>query len=271
MNVFIAIVLGILQGLTEFLPVSSSGHLVLAEYFLKVKQSSDILFELFLHLGTVLAVLVYFRKKIWDLLVSLLKWRNTVDNLTHRHNRTMLLYLIIATIATGIVYLIAGDFLESLFGKPLVVALMLVVTGVIVFTSDLFKNGNIPSSQMGIIRSSIIGICQGIAIIPGISRSGTTIMTSLAIGVERRDAAEFAFLLSIPAILGGLIVKLSHFGGLGADKMLAYFAGMIAAFLVAFAVIGVLLQLIARAKLKYFAFYCWAVGGLCFILLLSGK
>lgn len=268
MNLLSAILLGILQGLTEFLPVSSSGHLVLAQYFFGIQEGNNILLEVFLHLGTLCAVLVYFRKMLWEMLLSLLKFKQTVQNQVNRHNRTLLSYLIIATLATGLVYYLAGDLFEALYAQPLIVAFMLIITGVIVFASDFVKNTPIPASEMGVVRSVIIGIIQGIAIIPGISRSGSTISGAIFTGVKREDAANFSFLLSIPAILGANIVSLEGFKELSRAQFWTYLSGAVAAFLVAYLVIALMMQLIKQARLKYFAIYCWVVAllSIAFIL-----
>jgi undecaprenyl-diphosphatase len=263
-----AVLLGILQGLTEFLPVSSSGHLVLAQHFFGVESSGDTLFEVFMHLGTLLAVLVFFRRRIQVLLVSLFSWKRTLRHEAHRRNRNVILYLVCASLATGLVYLLFGDLFEALYSRPLMVAFMLLVTGIVIFVSDRLRSGDIPASNMGVPRGIFIGLIQGIAIIPGISRSGATIAGSLLAGLKRRDAAEFSFLLSIPAILAANLVNLDLFKQLSWKVFAAYFGGFVAAFGVAYLVIGFMLELISRAKLKYFAYYCWAVGLLCVALLI---
>ncbi len=268
MSFISAVLLGILQGLTEFLPVSSSGHLVLAQHFFGVQDSGDTLFEVFMHLGTLLAVLVFFRRRVWVLLVSLFSWKRTLRHEAHRRNRNVILYLLCATVATGSIYLLFGDLFEALYAKPLVVAFMLLVTGIIVFVSDKLHSGHIPASNMGVPRSLFIGLLQGIAIIPGISRSGSTITGSLLAGLKRRDAAEFSFLLSIPAILAANLVNLDLFKQLSGKEFGAYLGGFVAAFGVAYLVIGVLLELISQAKLTYFAYYCWAIGLISIALLL---
>lgn len=267
MNTFYAILLGIIQGLTEFLPVSSSGHLVLSQHFLGIKEGSDLLFEVFLHLGTLLAVVVFFRKALWDMLVSLFKWAPTVENQTHRHNRMMIVYLTIATMGTAIIYVLFGDLFEAMFANPLLVAIMLLVTGGLIFVSDYVPDRGIPAFSMGFLRSIIIGIAQGFAIIPGISRSGTTIACSVFSGVKRKDAAQFSFLLSIPAILGANLSMIKDFTALDNALLFSYIAGFVAAFVSGYLVIAVLIRLIQQSKLKYFAFYCWLVGILSIIFI----
>ncbi len=271
MNILISILMGILQGLTEFLPVSSSGHLVLAQHFLGVEQGENPMFEIFLHLGTLLAVIFYFRTLIWDLLRSLLSWGNTLDSHQHRRNRTMVVYLALATLMTGIIYHFAGDWFKSLYHKPLIVSFMLLVTGGLIFISDFVRHGSIPASQMGVIRSVIIGVMQAVAIIPGISRSGSTISGALFSGVKRSEAAQFSFLLAIPAILAANLSVFSDLNALSAKQFIIYLLGFIASFGVGYLVIAVLIRLIQSARLKYFAYYCWAVGGFSIVLILWGR
>ncbi len=271
MNFLNAILLGIIQGLTEFLPVSSSGHLVLAQHFFGIKETGDTVFEVFMHLGSLLAVLIFFRQKIWNLVVSLFSWKRTLRHETHRRNRNIILYLFLATLATGAIYLLFGGFFEGLYAKPLIVSLMLIVTGVIVFISDRLQSGSIPASDMGMPRSLFIGLLQGIAIIPGISRSGSTITGSLLVGVKRREAAEFSFLLSIPAILAANVTNLGAFKQLSLSEFSIYLGGFVASFIVSLLVIGFMMELIARARLRYFSWYCWAAGIISFLVIILGK
>lgn len=263
-----AILMGILQGLTEFLPVSSSGHLVLAQHFLGVKESGNILFEVFLHLGTLLAVIIFFRKRIWGLILSLLGKKEYRTRDTAHNDRKIIQYLIIATAVTGLVYLVLGNPIESLYHKPLVVAFMLIITGIIVFASDYVKKGKISAAKMGLPRSLFIGLTQGMAIIPGISRSGSTIAASIFSGIKREEAAEFSFLLSIPAIVGANLVSFKQFSNLNINQLLVYLAGFLAAFVAGYLVIGFLLKLITKAKLKFFAYWCWAIALISIIFLL---
>lgn len=265
-----SILLGILQGLTEFIPVSSSGHLVLFQHFFGIGDSSDIGFELFLHLGTLLAVLIYFRKTLWELFKSLFCWGNTVNREQHRKNRTLVYYLLISTLATGAVYLICGDYFELAFALPMLVAFFLLLTGSIVFLSDYFTDKGIPSSNLGFFKAIIIGLGQGIAIIPGISRSGTTIAYALATGMKRKDAAQYSFLLSIPAILAGNLSAYKELVTLNSALAVNYFAGFISSFLVGYLVIAFLIRLIEMSRLKYFGIYCWVAGLISICMIAMG-
>lgn len=264
-----SIILGIIQGLTEFLPVSSSGHLVLVQEFFKIKSEQNITFEVFLHLGTLFAVLLYYRKMIWALLRSMFIYKDSVQNQSHRNNRLLILYLIIATLGTGIIYIAFGKHLEAIFEQPLIVAFMLLITGGLIFVSDYIKEGYICSSAMGWPRALFIGLMQGIAIIPGISRSGSTISASLFAKIKREDAASFSFLLSILAILAASIKEYKNLQALNMQQFIVYLTGMLFAFGVGYLVISLMIQLIKKSKLKYFAYYCWAAGLLSIFLLVK--
>lgn len=262
--------MGLVQGLTEFLPVSSSGHLVLFQHFFgSPSAGNDISLEIFLHFGTLLAVLVFFRNDLTDLLISAFKWKKTLDYQKHARNRMIIIYLIISTFCTGVIYLLFGDKIEAAFAKPLLVALMLSITGIIVFASDFVRKTEIPVSSMGFGRSIIIGLGQGISMLPGISRSGTTIATALYCGVKRADAARFSFLLSIPAILAANMSEFKVIVNMQPSLLFSYVLGALAAFVSGYLVIGILLGLIRSSKLKYFAFYCWFVSAIAVTLILN--
>ncbi len=261
--------MGLIQGLTEFLPISSSGHLVLFQHFFNRQSPSgtDISLEVFLHFGSLIAVIIYFRRDITELISSLFHWKRSLDANKHLRNRMVIVYLIISTFVTGIIYVLAGDRIEQAFSRPLLVAVFLGVTGIIVFTSDLVKKSVIPASGMGMLRSIIIGLGQGIAMLPGISRSGTTISTSLFCGIKRADAARFSFLLSIPAILAANLKELGTLSQLQGNLLLSYLLGALAAFISGYLVISLLLRLIQSSRLRYFAFYCWFISAFTLTLL----
>ncbi len=270
MSFISAVLLGILQGLTEFIPVSSSGHLVLIQHFFKLGDDQQIAFEVFLHLGTLLAVLVYFRNTLWDLLKSLFNWKNTVNREIHRKNRNLVAYLIMSTFITGLVYYIFGDVFKKTYEMPSLVAILLLATGAMVFLSDYFRESGIPASNMGNLRAMLIGLGQGMAILPGISRSGTTLTFSLATGMKRQDAAHYSFLLSIPAILAANLSEFKQLVDLDTALLVNYLVGFIFAFLAGYLVIAFLIRLIVSNRLKFFAFYCWAAGLVSLVLIYLG-
>jgi undecaprenyl-diphosphatase len=265
-----AITMGILQGLTEFLPVSSSGHLVLFQHFFSPPNTTNnISLDVVLHFGTLLAILVYFRYDLLDLIGSLFNWKKSIESQHHYRNRMIIFYLAISTLVTGVIYILFGKGIEAMFSKPLIVAIFLSVTGLIVFFSDMMKTNEIPLSNVGMGRSIIVGLGQGIAMLPGISRSGTTIATSLYCGIKRADAARYSFLLSIPAILAANASEFKTVIHLDTTILLSYICGALAAFISGYLVIDILIRIIRSSNLKFFAYYCWFVSAVSITLLLN--
>ncbi len=264
MNYFDAILLGIIQGLTEILPISSSGHLVLAKHlpFINLKQPG-ILFELMVHFGTLLSIMVYFRKKIFCLLKSIFVTSDTAE-------RKIIYYLIVGTIPAVIAALLFEDFFEEAFSSPIMTSIMLLVTGIILLLTRLARAKNL---QLNMPRSLLIGIGQALAIMPGISRSGTTISTGLFIGIKPYEAAEFSFLLSIPAVLGAILFKIKSVLSLNAEILGPYMVGTVVAFLIGLFAVYILLDLIRRGKFIYFGIYCLIVGsfGLYYFIFIFNK
>jgi undecaprenyl-diphosphatase len=263
-----AILLGILQGITEFLPVSSSGHLVLAQHFLHLNTEANLTFDIMVHFGSLLAVIIYFKRDIFNLINSLFHWSSNSSK--HSSNHWYALYLLIATAVTGYLGFAFKDFFESQFGSPYIVSCMLIVTGIIIYVSDLVPSSQRRVEQMGIFRAVLIGLGQAVAIMPGISRSGTTISVSLFSGIRREDAARFSFLLSIPAILGASLSEYKNILNLDANLTVSYIVGVLAAFISGYLVIALLLEIIRNKKLHYFSFYCWAIAIVSMILLAKG-
>jgi undecaprenyl-diphosphatase len=249
MSLFDAIILGIIQGLTEFLPVSSSGHLVLTEHLLNAKMPG-IAFELVVHFGTLLSVIVYFRKKIIELIMSLFIREMKAE-------RRMVLYIIIGTIPAGVLGVLFKDFFEQAFSSPIMTSIMLMVTGLILLSTALIKPGDY---EINIPRSIIIGIGQAIAILPGISRSGASISAGMFTGVKPVLAAEFSFLLSIPAILGAVAFKIKDL--VGGESLLSeqYLFGLLASFIFGLISVYFMLDIIKKGKFKYFGIYCLIAG-----------
>ena len=270
MDIFQGIIIGIVQGLTEFLPVSSSAHLIFIQNILGVESS--LAFDTFLHLGSLLAVLIYFRADIYKMIRA---WLLSIgDILQHRFRegfysdpyKRLAWYVILATIPVGI----AGVFLEShvdaLFAGALYVpGFFLFVTGTILYLSQRIASGQIDMSHMGWFQSLFMGLGQACAIMPGLSRSGTTIAAGLVVGLDKEFAAKFSFILSIPAIFGAFILQLKDIGlSLGTDGA-AVILGFIAAFISGYLAIKWLLDLIRNRSLDIFSYYCWIVGVIVFV------
>lgn len=257
MNLIKYIILGIIQGLTEFLPVSSSGHLVIFQEMFNLNEPG-IFFEIIIHIGTLIAVLIYFRQDIGKLISAMFSWKEDRD-LEVRSSQKFILYILVATAVTGVFGVLFEDKLEAVFDKLYLVGIMLIITGVILFLSDLIRDGK--KSKLNFVSAIIIGIAQTFAILPGISRSGSTIAVGIFSGLNRKLATRFSFLLSIPAIVGAAIFKIKDLEiSTISGKFIPYLCALIASALVGYFAISLMIRLINNVKLKYFSFYCWLVG-----------
>ncbi len=264
LSIMKAAILGALQGATEFLPVSSSGHLVIAQSLLGIKLEGGglLAFDVCLHFGTLIAVLIVFWRDIAGILASFFGRRlsSDVSPVTTKEYRKLGYFIILATIPAVIIGLSFEDFFEEMVSRPMPAAFMLLVTGTILwltrFTSE--RREGLPGLSWW--RVLLVGFAQAFAIIPGISRSGTTISTSLYLGIDRRTAARFSFLLAIPVIAGATILKLDDLSLLANDLLSATIVGTVVSAIVGFICIKWLLAIIRRGHLSAFAYYCWAVG-----------
>lgn len=244
-----ALILGIVQGMTEFLPVSSSGHLVIAEAVLKVKQPG-ITLELLVHLGTLLSVIIYFRNQIFTLIRSLFVKEMAKE-------RRIILLLIIGTIPAGLAGVLLKDYFESTFSNPLQTSVELIITGCILFLPRLVKAG---ISGLTIPTVIWMGIGQAVSILPGISRSGSTIVAGLLAGVKPAEAAEFSFLLSIPAIAGAIILGIPDMAGVASELVMPYLLATVVSFVCGLISVYWVLSSVKKGKFEYFAYYCFAIG-----------
>jgi len=264
MNVFQALLLGIVQGITEFLPISSSGHLVLGKALLGI-HTQGIAFEVFVHFGTFLAVLTIFWGDCWNILRS---WGNALRHPSPSH--WSLAYqedpffrlgvlIILGTIPAVIIGLLFEHEIEAAFSHPLFVSCALLVTGTILLGTRWTKP---KATRFGMVRALIIGAAQAFAILPGISRAGSTIAGGMYAGVERSEAARFSFLLALPVILGACVVEgkeLWH-AGIPSEQGVTLLIGTIVAYVVGVVALKWLLGVIRRGRLDRFAYYCYAVG-----------
>lgn len=246
MSLLQSILLGILQGLTEFLPVSSSGHLALVQSFIKDFKQPGLVFDVSLHVGTILAVVIYFRKRIIEIF----------------KNMKLLGLVLVATVVTGVIGIAFKDTFEKMFSDIRLVGAAFVITGIILIFAERVKEGKKTEKEMSWANALFIGLIQGIAIIPGISRSGSTIAGGLFTKLDRKFATEFSFLLSVPAVLGAAVLEGRHLTKSdmsGADPFI-YLAGIIAAAAVGFLCIKLLVNLIQKKKLYYFSIYLFLLG-----------
>lgn len=261
-----SIVLGLVQGLTEFLPVSSSGHLVIFENLLGV-QGGDLVFEVLVHFGTLVAVLIYFRQQLFDIFRSFLK-SPLGHNLSSEESKSIKLgwFLVLGTIPAAVIGLGFEEYIELAFESPRWSSGMLLVTALILFSTRWAKR---EKGQLNIARTIVIGLAQAMAIMPGISRSGATISAGMFSGMKKSEAAEFSFLLSIPAILGASILKFPELISMidNTGLIINYLAGAAAAAAVGYVSIAFLMSVIKKGKFFYFGLYCATVGILGIIFL----
>mgnify|MGYP001025027451 CR=1 FL=1 len=248
-----AILLGLLQGLTEFLPVSSSGHLVVAQHFLGITLPG-VTFEVMVHFGTLLSIVWVFRKDLYHLIAHF------TDQM---EEKKLLILLIIGTIPTGLMGLFFSSFFREIFDKPFIAGLMLLITGFIIIAIQKINVGNKGIKEMSPWDAALVGVFQGIAIIPGITRSGSTILGALWRGLKREEAIRFSFLLALPAIAGASFLELMDLYKSGdlVNGFLSYtFWGALTAFLSGIFAINVFIKLLMKEKFYYLAYYCWLAG-----------
>jgi undecaprenyl-diphosphatase len=264
MNILESIILGLVQGITEFLPVSSSGHLVLANSLFGL-QTGDITFEVFLHFATLLAVVVFFFGRIIKIIVSPINYvfagsRSEADIQGSKY----LLLIIIGTIPAVLVGLFLKDSIEEAFSSTLLVGFMLLVTSAVLFLTLLTRPHR---SCLRYVDSIVVGIAQAIAILPGISRSGSTISTAMFLGIDKKTAFDFSFLLSLPAIFGAFLLKLKdalEVSG-GFDQIGIYIPGMLAAFISGYLCLLILRRIVIAGKFAYFGIYTLIIALLAII------
>jgi undecaprenyl-diphosphatase len=254
------IFLGIIQGLTEFLPVSSSGHLVVCKNLLGFREP-ELLLDTALHFGTLLAVCIYFRSDLRQMIEELWQLIPRGENRRLRPGPQAMLALmvVIGSIPTALIGIIFKEPLESLFGSVTTVGMMLVVTGLIVGITRLIPEAYGKRDRVSVIIALAIGAAQGLAIVPGISRSGATIVCGLLLGLNRDLAGRFSFILCIPAIIGALLLQLdmAAITRVGAVPLIAGF--LVSAF-VGFLALKLLMEMVRRGHFYYFAPYCWTIG-----------
>jgi undecaprenyl-diphosphatase len=260
MSLWEAAILGLVQGLTEFLPVSSSGHLVLVEKMLGMRPDG-LVFEVAVHTGTLVAILVYFRQRIGELIGGLLGRGD--DRVATAQSRRLLFYLILGSIPAGVIGVAFKSEITAFFDSPQIAAVLLLVTGVwlLVMHFGARERGTLTTG-----RAWWIGCAQAAAILPGISRSGATIATGALLGVPTKVAAEFSFLLSIPAVLGATILEIPDAMAYGGVDAAALVGALVAGITGYWALAGVFAAL-RRGRFIWFGVYCLAAGAVALVLL----
>lgn len=260
MNFIEALILGIIQGLTEFLPVSSSGHLELGTYFLGVQSEDNLLFSIILHGATACSTIVIFRKDIVEIIRGIFQFE-------WNESTRFAAMIILSMIPVGIVGVFFEDQIERLFGGSiLLVGFMLLITALLLAVTYFSKNN---AADLSLPKSFVIGLAQAIAIMPGISRSGATISTALLLGVDKQKAARFSFLMVLPPIIGAMLLKTKQF--IEQPELVTSISGLnltvgfLAAFLSGLLACKWMIAIVQKGKLIYFAIYCGIVGLLAVI------
>ncbi len=263
-----SIFLGLVQGIAEFLPISSSGHLSLFQHFFGLAEAG-LFFDVLLHLGTLIAIFVYYWRDIVNLVKAFLRLVTGLFSKKKKGARKgrkdpgarMILMLIVATLPLFVILPIK-DKVESLYSNTIFVGCALIVTGCILFFSDRMAKGKKTVRSATLLDALLVGVGQAVAVVPGLSRSGTTISAGMLRGFSRKFAVRFSFLLSIPAVLGANIISIGDAVAAGIDTSLlpAYIAGTVVAAVSGYFAIRLVNSLADKGKFGSFAYYCWGIG-----------
>lgn len=272
MSVLFAAFLGLVQGVAEFLPISSSGHLAIFQTFFHMEnvEESQMLFDVLLHLGTLISVCIVYRsdiadvvKELWGMLMGLFG-KKTEKRLPVRR---LILLVILSTVPLALA-VVADDFIEALYSSTLFIGIALLCTGTMLYLSDKLASGHKTEKDAAWVDAILVGVMQAIAVLPGISRSGSTITAGLVRGYDRKFAVRYSFLLSIPAIVGANILKIGEAvkSGVGEGLFLPYAVGMLVAAVSGYFAIKLVKLLMDKGRFGRFSYYCWAVGLITIVL-----
>lgn len=292
MNLIQAILMGIVQGLTEFLPVSSSGHLALFKILFDVETDTGMLFDVLLHVGTLIAICAVYYRDIARLFIEglcivrdvffnlaaaaknialLIRYRGKEDNdvsyrpykrVVNSSYRKFVMLILVSTIPTGIIGYVAKDVVENASEILIVPGICLIVTAFLLLIADFTKGGNKLPKNITYTEAFVIGIAQGVATLPGLSRSGTTITACLLSGFNRKFAVKYSFLMSVPAILGAMVLEIRDFTGIAVSgtEIIYYIVGMLIAAVIGFICIKTMLVIVRKKRFRIFAVYCFVIG-----------
>ena len=274
MSIFHAIILGLVQGIAEFLPVSSSGHLSILNnlFHLSSVEEGHLFFDVLLHFGTLVSICVVYWQDISDMVKEVLGIMNLGPLAGERRERypsARLFFMIFMATLPLLIVLPIKDMLETLYYNNIFIGIMLVLTGCMLFVCDKMTVGRKTGNTMTTLDAIIIGLCQCVAIVPGLSRSGTTITAGVATGLKKEFAVKFSFLLSLPAVFGANIlsfIDVLKSGGIDWHSVPAYLVGTAVAMVSGIAALSLLKHVVSKGKFGGFAYYCWLVGVLSIIL-----
>ena len=275
MSYLMSAVLGVVQGVAEFLPISSSGHLTLLQHFFGMEEP-DNLFNILLHFATLMAVCVYYIQDVLEMIVEFFRGIAAVFSRNpsrgHPPEARRLVFLIIVGTLPLFVVMLVKDYVEALGSNPVFVSCALLVTGCILFFSDRMSGGRKNARSATVKDVLLVGLAQGCATIPGLSRSGCTISAGMAVGFDRKFAVRYSFLMSLPAVLGATILEIKDVlgaeGGLPEGVLPKYLLGMVIAGVVGYFAIRLVNLLADKGKFGAFAYYCWAAGLISLVLIL---
>lgn len=267
MTYFEAVILGLVQGLAEFLPISSSGHLALLQQWFGIEEDKVLLFAVLLHVGTLVSVFIVYWKDIWELIVELCLTIKDIFTgkglrIEERPVRKLGVMIIVATIPTGIIGIFFNDFFDSLYTSVLPIGIGLIITGFLLTLAEKMGSSRRGIKQMNYRNAIFIGIVQGIAICPGISRSGSTLFGSLVCNLNREFAVKYVFLISIPSILGSAVLEAPAAleAGMEMSQLGPIIVGMIVAAVSGLIAIKTMIKVVSDKKLNYFSYYVWLLG-----------
>ena len=267
MTYFEAVILGLVQGLAEFLPISSSGHLALLQQWFGIEEDKVLLFAVLLHVGTLVSVFIVYWKDIWELIVELCLTIKDIFTgkglrIEERPVRKLGVMIIVATIPTGIIGILFNDLFDSLYTSVLPIGIGLIITGFLLTLAEKMGSSKRGIKQMNYRNAIFIGIVQGIAICPGISRSGSTLFGSLVCNLNREFAVKYVFLISIPSILGSAVLEAPAALEAGFDmaQLGPVLVGMIVAAVSGLVAIKTMIKVVSNKKLNYFSYYVWLLG-----------
>ncbi|ADZ09127.1 Undecaprenyl-diphosphatase [Methanobacterium lacus] len=275
MDIIQAIILGIVQGLAEFLPVASAGQVILVTHILGVtfpSQSDALAFNTLLHLGTLTAIVGFFYrdlikiiKAFIDSLLDIFR-QKFKEGLKEDVYKRLAWLMLMSTIPAAIVGALFNKQFEILFGSVVAVGIFLIINGFILYSTNYAKNGKDTVKQLTFRNAFLIGVMESLALFPGISRSGTSISAGLFLGLERECAARYAFLIALPVIGAAVLFEIKNIGALSQNSPVTMVAAYLAVVVFGYLSIGLLIRLIKSTSLKVFAYYCWIVGALTLIL-----
>lgn len=267
MSYFEAVILGLIQGLAEFLPISSSGHLALMQQWFGIQEDKVLLFAVLLHVGTLVSVLIVYWKDVWELIKELgLTIKDIFTGkglrLQERPTRKLGVMIIVATIPTGIIGILFNDFFDSLYNSVIPIGIGLIITGFLLVLAERMGSSSRGIQQMNYRNALFIGTVQGIAICPGISRSGSTLFGSLMCNLDRKFAVKFVFLISIPSILGSAVMEapVAIESGMDPGQLGPILVGMAVAAVSGLIAIKTMIKIVSNKKLNYFSYYVWILG-----------